>query len=289
MWGVDSADLSQNQLPTVIRTYGVPGFYGRYLPDFATSGAEVHNLISAGIPVVPIWNGDGGGSQAGLDYNAGWQQAMQACDAWSAIGCPPKVAIYWDVEQNRPASGASFRGWLEGIGSRGYVGGVYINPPSGFNHAGAWAEARANAKYAGVVWTSQYETFANARNPIHDFVIGGDNAAPVLGWESDTVLWQTYEENGGVSPIVDLDCASPRGMGLMWGAPKPVVTHVHLPNQRLKPFPVNLLPALTGYLQVGTVFTFTGATTPHWAQGTIGSGPYRGKRGWLLRSALLTS
>lgn len=113
-----------------------------------------------------------------------------------------------------------------------------------------------------------------------------------IGPWASIALWQ-YSGHGscpGVSGEVDLsrisrDLAGLKALGKP--APKPPVTRVAVPKADLKPSPDHVSHSL-GTVHKGDTLTFTGQTTPHWAQVKMLIGMCKDKTGWLLRADLQT-
>lgn len=217
--GIDCAGYANAGAVAQARAaYGAFDFCGRYLPDYGPSTDELAFLKAEGLAVLCLWNGVNA-TTCGYGYAYGYQQGQLAATGWGNLGAPKGVAIYVDIEQPWSPSGEFLHGWLDGCHASGYVGGAYINPQYGANHAASWAYARRQSSAPGVVYTSQNEVYANQNRLVHDFALGPNAAAAVPGYEDDSVIWQTWENN--LNGLVDLDCASDRGYSLMWGGTAP--------------------------------------------------------------------
>lgn len=221
-WGIDTAsDDHVAAIQIAWNAWGKPDFVGLYLPDYPTNAGVINWCIGNGIAVFAIYNGN-----RALGTGDGTAYANHACDLWEAMGLPKGCMIIMDIEQADYADPSTVHDFLVQVVKRGYVGGMYCNPMYGNNHSAAWQGARGRGA-TGVIYTSQNELEVNSSAPVKTFRLGagrGNGAEPVPGFEGDVVLWQTWENN--FNGALDLDCASDRGLALMWSArptPPPTV------------------------------------------------------------------
>ncbi len=136
LWGVDSCAVANSSaLGSVQGQYGIPDFWGRYLPQSggtgpgfcAMSAGEVGFLHANGIRVLVIDN-NGTGNEGGT-YADGQTSAANAIASALGIGVPSGVAIYHDIEASDPVSPAWIQGWFDRMKSAStYLPAVYANP-----------------------------------------------------------------------------------------------------------------------------------------------------------------
>lgn len=115
---------------------------------------------------------------------------------------------------------------------------------------------------------------------------------PSMGPWPYVTLWQnTWTANVPGIPgqvdrsVIARDLAGLKALGKP--APKPAVTRVMVPKADLKPTPDHVYHSI-GTVHQGDTLTFTGQTTPHWAQVKMLIGMCKDKTGWLLRADLQT-
>lgn len=221
-WGIDVADFSYNgAVDLATELWGRPAFVGRYGPDFPITTGEVVYLHNLGIKILMLWNGDPNGSLTWQGYGVGYTQGSRAASFWLTMGAYKGLDVYMDVENSFKLNPDFVQGFAEGARDSGMVGGFYVNPINGIDHATALQEAARATDAPFVVFTDQNQLFANDSAPVTSFRTGsgvGDWACVVPGLEGRTTVWQTWTE---FRKVLDMDAASPRGLAGMWGPNPP--------------------------------------------------------------------
>lgn len=159
LWGVDSCkaftgDPSGHEVFwDVVRGFGTPNFWGRYLTDTvcpALSSTEVALAAQYHMGILPIYN-DYNCSNVSY-YETGRGYAVEATAAAARIGIPKGRLIVIDIEPPGAACpGAAavdsgfIEGWFDGVTHAGYVPGYYGNGTAGSEFASAWCTAVASA------------------------------------------------------------------------------------------------------------------------------------------------
>lgn len=289
-FGYDRAGLALDAYDAVKAAYGTPEWVGRYteLIPGTSNGltvAEVAQIHAAGLAVCLCYNGATPTDVASVQA-VGKANAAVAVKHAQAIATPIGVALFVDIEAGWSPSVAFLIGWIEGVHNGGYVPGAYLNAQDA-NHINPVLAAITATGIQMALWSSEPEFNSWVNESLNEWY---DFSQTPLGEHAGIVVLHQYGENeqGG---SVDLDIASDAGMAVLWGPtaakPKPSVTRVTVAKASLKPTPDHTSTAI-GTVHQGDTLTFTGQTTPHWAQVKMLIGMCKDKTGWLLRADLQT-
>jgi len=151
LWGVDSCKLFTGGLyAQVLRYYGAPDFWGRYMTTTyncpGLSSAEIAAAAFRNFGILPIYNDYDCNAVRG--YKAGLQYAAEAAAAAVALGIPQGRALAVDIEPyGEQCPGAAnvdagfIEGWHDGVMNASYVPLFYGNGTSGSEFGNAWCSA----------------------------------------------------------------------------------------------------------------------------------------------------
>jgi hypothetical protein len=218
LWGVDSCKPFTRD-PTgvhglygqVIRYYGYPDFWGRYLTNTyncpGISPAEVAAAAHIHMGILPIYNNYDCSAVHG--YATGLQYATEASAAATNLGIPQGSVLAVDIEPPGPyCPGAAsvdagfIEGWFDGITATGFAPMYYGNGTAGSEFGNAWCgavAARPEVALASYLWSfepSLWGRFTRASAP------GYSPQQP--GCTANLAAWQ-YVLSSGSRPDVDSD------------------------------------------------------------------------------------
>ncbi|MCY0880519.1 MAG: DUF1906 domain-containing protein [Firmicutes bacterium] len=159
LWGIDSA--AHAHLPffhCVLRQYGPPDFWGRYLLTRhgicdGLSPLEIRFLHQHGIKILAIDNAFGAHTHGRM---AGILAGMHALEAAKRLKIPAGTAIFADIEITYHPDSSWMIAWAGMILQGGYRPGFYYNPRhsafiQSFCAASHWMPALQNA----LLWSNQ--------------------------------------------------------------------------------------------------------------------------------------
>lgn len=207
-WGVDSVATAPSQLSLVQRDYvTTPAFWGRYLSDCTKrcgsdlTAAEAHQDLAGGIRLLLVVADEGGRFDQGRANGAA--DGRHAVAAARALGVPPGVAIFKDLENTSPANAPFVIAWYRAVGAGGYAPGFYLNALPGEDGATAYclaveADPAVGSSY---LWASESEPNAAASTPPSraPAFSGGSAQAVFPTCAGRKVVWQYSEsDHGGV-------------------------------------------------------------------------------------------
>lgn len=154
LWGVDSCkaivgDPSGDLYWKIVRGFGTPEFWGRYLTNTVCPGissAEIALAAKQHLGILPIYN-DYDCSNVSY-YDTGHGYAAAAVAAAQRLGIPQGRLLAIDIEPAGAACpGAAnvdsgfIEGWYDGVRQGGYVPMYYGNGTAGSEFASAWCSA----------------------------------------------------------------------------------------------------------------------------------------------------
>lgn len=234
-WGVVSSRAANAVVPVpgeptlfefITQQVKQPQFWGRYLSGpYQLTPGERDFLFAQGCRVLLIYNA----ATPGGEYQRGAADALQAIQAAQALGVPPGVSLYADIETHVLTSPDWLRGWWETMSASVYgnPGGFYCNPSS------------ENAANFTVPYCQAITSAANRQaggglrfNPLLF------SSAPRMGCAFDrasytpleppcapgsAVIWQyalgCFQDANAPRGLCDMDLANERGFASMWRNP----------------------------------------------------------------------
>ena len=218
LWGVDSckpftsnANASRGLYPQVVRDYGTPDFWGRYLTRTyncpGISSAEIAAASNKRMGILPIYNDYDCSAVRG--YSTGMRYATEASGAAANLGIPAGTALAIDIEPPGDyCPGAAnvdagfIEGWYDGILLANYAPLYYGNGTRGSEFGSAWCRAvkdRPETAVNSYLWSfepSLLGRFTRARAP--------EYSPEEPGCAGNLAAWQ-YVLSSGSRPDVDSD------------------------------------------------------------------------------------
>ncbi|MDD3169806.1 MAG: DUF1906 domain-containing protein [Eubacteriales bacterium] len=209
-WGVDSAEnVTEDLFQCVIRNYGFPEFWGRYLVRVPAVSEgltmpEISLIRGKGVKLLPIYNS----FQAAEGYSQGSTAANNAAFRAQELGIPKGVPLFANVEQFFQIDGEWIQGWTDAIVASGYKSGIYNDPVTGaFNQAfcDAVKDNRA-VRILNILWSAQPELEPSGpRNPPDYNPKAPDCGGNVWAWQySRRVTRCPIDTNLAGSSLVDI-------------------------------------------------------------------------------------
>jgi hypothetical protein len=207
-WGVDSVASVTSQLSAVQHDYvATPAFWGRYLADCTgrcgsdINASEAHEDISEGMRLLLVVADLAGKSDEGAA--PGRSDGRRAVASARALGVPPGVAVFKDLENNSPVTASFVTAWYEAVAAGGYSPGYYLNALPGEDGGTAYclaveADAAVGSSY---LWASENEPAASASTPPDraPAFSGTPHPAVFPPCSGQKVVWQYSEsDHGGV-------------------------------------------------------------------------------------------
>ncbi|MFZ0171949.1 MAG: glycoside hydrolase domain-containing protein [Acidimicrobiales bacterium] len=171
-WGVDSVATMGSRLSSVQRTYdATPSFWGRYLSDCRgrcghdLTRAEARQDLGEGVRLLLVVADRSGRHDVGR--RAGAADGRAAVAAARALGVPPGVAIFKDLENESRENAAFIVAWYEAVAAGGYAPGYYLNAEPGEDGGAAYCRAVATDPLVGTsfLWASESEPDAAESTP----------------------------------------------------------------------------------------------------------------------------
>jgi hypothetical protein len=223
LWGVDSCKpftsdphAAGGLYKQVMRYYGQPDFWGRYLTSTyncpGISSTEVAAAAVRHMGFLPIYNNYDCSAVRG--YSAGRRYAAEASAAAGRLGIPTGTVLAIDIEPPGDyCPGAAnvdsgfIDGWFAGITLANYAPMYYGNGTAGSEFGSAWCRAvsaRPEIAMSSYLWSfepSLLGRFTRAKAP--------EYAPKGPGCPANMAAWQ-YVLSTGVRPDVDSDEAISR-------------------------------------------------------------------------------
>ena len=174
LWGVDSckpivsaATAGASLYGQVVRYYGHPDFWGRYMTTTyncpGLSSAEIAVAARDHFGILPIYNDYD--CSAVRTYKVGSQYAGEATTAAANLGIPQGRVVAIDIEPyGEQCPGAArvdagfVEGWYDGVMIAGYIPLFYGNGTAGSEFGNAWCRAvkeRPEVAIDSFLWTFQ--------------------------------------------------------------------------------------------------------------------------------------
>lgn len=211
-WGVDSAEnVTDDLFQCVIRNWGYPRFWGRYLvrvPGISEglTAQEIASIQSKGVKLLPIYNS----FQGAKGYIQGRTAAVSAVFHARRLGIPAGVPIFANIERFFQIDAEWIQGWTEEIVTSGYQSGIYNDPAEGgFNRAFCSAvKENEQIKILNILWSAQPESAPSGpRNPPVYRPKPPDCGGNVWVWQ--------YNREAAPCPI-DMNLAESRLVNMLW-------------------------------------------------------------------------
>ena len=212
IWGVDSSTNVTDELyQCVIRKYGSPKFWGRYLTRVpnASEGLtreEISFIRAKGIKIILIYNN----FQTATGSDQGRTAAANAIFNANRLGVPKGKVLFANIEKFFDVDAEWIKGWVERIYISGYRSGFYHDPVIGeFNQAFCKAvQENANVKNQTVLWSAKPEPGVTSARRAPNF-------RPITpDCHKDVWLWQ-YGRNAK-DCAVDTNIADDRILDYLW-------------------------------------------------------------------------
>ena len=171
-WGVDSVATLVSRIGPVQQAYdATPSFWGRYLSDCTgrcgsdLTRAEARPDLRSGVRILLVVADRGGRHDRGR--NNGVLDGATAAAAARALGVPPGVAIFKDLESNSLVNGGFVLGFYEEVARWGYEPGFYLNAEPGQSGGAAYCAAVTINPLLGAsyLWASESEPDTSASTP----------------------------------------------------------------------------------------------------------------------------
>jgi hypothetical protein len=211
-WGIDSArNVTEDLFQCVIRNFGYPRFWGRYLVRVprvseGLTKEEIAFIRGKGIKILPIYNA----IQEATGYEKGKAAAENASSQAQILGIPKGVPLFANLEQFFRIDAEWIQGWTKFIAENGYLSGIYNDPVTG-----SFQEAFCNAaqederiKALTILWSAQPELEPSGPgNPPYYMP-----ESPVCG--GNVWVWQ-YSRKVTLCPI-DTNLAYSRFVNILW-------------------------------------------------------------------------
>jgi len=210
-WGVDSAtSVTKSLYDCVLRTYGKPDFWGRYLTTVpnASDGLtemEIQLLHNSGTRILPIYNQfrRATGRQNGVIV------ARNTIFHARRLGIPEGKVLFANVERFFPVDSEWIFGFVETFFTSGYKPGIYHDPTEG-NFSRAYCQAASNSRVRDqlILWSAEPDPGPTKKGEAPTF----KPTSPPC--QSNVWLWQ-YGRDAEECPI-DTNLADQRVFNLLW-------------------------------------------------------------------------
>lgn len=159
IWGVDSSTNVTNELyQCVIRNFGYPKFWGRYLTRVPNSSEgltkeEISFIKEKGIKIIPIYND----FRNAIGSLQGRTAAANAIFNAKRLGIPKGKVLFANIEKFFDVDAEWIKAWVDRIYISGYRSGFYHDPiKSEFNKAFCKAvQENTNVKKQAVLWSAE--------------------------------------------------------------------------------------------------------------------------------------
>ncbi|WP_134701267.1 glycoside hydrolase domain-containing protein [Ammoniphilus sp. YIM 78166] len=212
-WGVDSsARVTESFFQCVVRNFGYPVFWGRYLttvPNVSDglTPEEIRLIRGKGVKIWPIYNV----MKDALGYRNGHVAASNAIFHARTLGLPTGKMISANLEHR--IDEAWIRGWVDAFFPSGYLPGLYGDPTIG-DFTNAYCEAVKNHSRVieqAIVWSNRPRPGVTSRvNAPKEF-------KPVkMPCGSNTWGWQYGWDDPTCSIPIDSNLVDRRMIQFLW-------------------------------------------------------------------------